>query len=53
MQSRHRWANDGAANDPGDEISMEQLHMNCRPHWDQITDAADTKNQNDSDKNFI
>lgn len=24
-QSRHSWANDGAANDAGDEISMEQL----------------------------
>lgn len=24
-QSRHSWANDGAANDAGDEISMERL----------------------------
>lgn len=47
-QSRHSWANDGAANDAGDEISMEQLQaahqLQTTTHGDQTADVITKKN---------
>lgn len=45
-QSHRSWANDGAANDAGDEISMEQLqaaHKMTTTHGDQTADVIAEK----------
>lgn len=46
-QSRHSWANEGTANDAGDEISMEQLQaahqLQTTTHGDQTADVITKK----------